>query len=143
MTSTGYINQARTTFWGTPKNIMDNYTSFFDPCPFPRPDWDGLAVDWLEKEKIYVNPPYNNIKPWAKKCVDTLEAARKDNMPVKIHLLVPVRTDTSYFHEYIYPYCKIHFIKGRLKFIDLTGSSNKPTYAPFPNMICVYSNERS
>ena len=55
----------------------------------------------------------------------TLEAARKENMPVKIHLLVPVRTDTSYFHEYIYPYCKIHFIKGRLKFIDLTGYNER------------------
>ena len=61
-------------------------------------------------------------------------------VPIEIHLLIPVRTDTKYFHEYIYPYCTLKFIKGRLKFRDLTGSSDKPTSAPFPNMICIYRN---
>ena len=49
-------------------------------------------------------------------------------------------TDTTYFHGYIYPYAKLDFIKGRLKFVDLTGVSKKPTSAPFPSMMCVFVN---
>ena len=58
----------------------------------------------------------------------------------KIHLLIPTRTSTTYFHEYIYPYTEIHFIKGRLKFRDLTGVSKKPTSAPFPSIMCIYKH---
>ena len=141
MSKTAYINQSKTNKWGTPKHIMDNYNTWYDPCPFPRAKWDGLVVDWLDKKQIYINPPYDNILPWAKKSKETLEAARKENKPIEIHLLIPVRTDTKYFHQYVYPYATIRFIKGRLKFVDLTGSSDKPTSAPFPNMICVYRND--
>ena len=61
--------------------------------------------------------------------------AKSNNQPVEIHLLIPARTDTTYFHEYIYPYAKLDFIKGLLKFRDLTGVSKKPTSAPFPSIV--------
>ena len=71
------------------------------------------------------------------KSAGTLLFAQEQGVPIEIHLLIPVRTDTK-IYEHIFPYCTIKFIKGRLKFRDLTGSSDKPTSAPFPNMICVY-----
>ena len=46
-----------------------------------------------------------------------------NNQPIEIHLLIPARTDTTYFHEYIYPYVKLDFIRARLTFVDLTGVS--------------------
>ena len=67
-----------------------------------------------------------------------LMMAKYTNQPIEIHLLIPARTDTAYFHEYISPYATLHFIQGRLKFRDLTGTSKKPTSAPFPSMVCVY-----
>ena len=69
-----------------------------------------------------------------------LMMAKYTNQPIEIHLLIPVRTDTAYFHDYIYPYATLHFIQGRLKFCDLTGVSKKPTSAPFPSMVCVYQH---
>ena len=48
--------------------------------------------------------------------------------------LLPARTDTKYFHEYIYNKHEIRFIKGRLKF---GGSKNS---APFPSMVVVMRN---
>ena len=66
--------------------------------------------------------------------------AKYTNQPIEIHLLIPARTDTTYFHEYIYPYAKLDFIKGRLKFRDLTGVSKKPTSAPFPSIVCIYKH---
>ena len=48
-------------------------------------------------------------------------------------LLIPARTDTRYFHEFIYHKAKeIRFVKGRLKF----GSAKNP--APFPSMIVIF-----
>ena len=47
--------------------------------------------------------------------------------------LLPARTDTEWFHMYIYNKAKeIRFIKGRLKF----GGCANP--APFPSMVVVF-----
>lgn len=46
-------------------------------------------------------------------------------------LLIPSRTDTRYFHDYIYQRSEIRFIKGRIKF---SGKDN----APFPSMIVIF-----
>ena len=50
-------------------------------------------------------------------------------------MLIPARTDTKAFHEYIYGKAEIRFIKGRLKF---GGSKNS---APFPSMVIVYQHK--
>lgn len=70
-----------------------------------------------------------------------------DNDPKKAHayaklilnnitvvLLIPARTDTVYFHDYIYlqPNVEIRFIRGRLKFGDGKNS------APFPSMVVIF-----
>lgn len=49
--------------------------------------------------------------------------------------LLPARTDTRWFHDFIYnkQNVEIRFIKGRLKFGDSKNS------APFPSMICVFN----
>ena len=51
-------------------------------------------------------------------------------------MLLPARTDTKWFHKYIYnnPKCEIRFIKGRLKF------GNSKNSAPFPSMIVIFDN---
>ena len=50
-------------------------------------------------------------------------------------MLIPARTDTRAFHEYIYNKAEIRFVKGWLKF---GGSKNS---APFPSMICIFRPE--
>lgn len=50
-------------------------------------------------------------------------------------MLIPARTDTSYFQDYIYNRSEIRFIPGRVKF----GDSN--TGAPFPSMIVIFRGE--
>lgn len=48
-------------------------------------------------------------------------------------MLIPARTDTRYFHDFIYHQAtEIRFIKGRLKF----GGQNNP--ASFPSMVVVF-----
>ena len=59
-----------------------------------------------------------------------VEKASKSNTTVV--MLLPSRTDTKWFHDYIYNKAEIRFIKGRLKF---KNSSNS---APFPSMIVIF-----
>lgn len=86
---------------------------------------DGLSLKW--DGIVWCNPPYGrNINKWIKKAVNAaLEWAT-------VVMLLPARTDTTWFHELIYRRAEIRFIRGRLKF----GGSNNA--APFPSMICIF-----
>ena len=99
----------------------DNYFRKTDPV-------DGLHMDWTGT--CWMNPPYGReIGKWIKKASE--EVQKKAHIIV---CLLPVRTDTKWFHEYIYgkPDVEIRFLKRRLKF---SGESNN---APFPNMIVIF-----
>jgi site-specific DNA-methyltransferase (adenine-specific) len=48
-------------------------------------------------------------------------------------MLLPARTDTKWFHDYIYQQAEIRFVKGRLKLGDSKNA------APFPSMVCVFN----
>lgn len=50
-------------------------------------------------------------------------------------MLIPARTDTKAFHEWIYGKAEVRFLRGRLKF---GGSKNS---APFPSMLVVYKSK--
>lgn len=123
--------------WNTPidfYNKLNNLYSFdLDPCSdnnnlktknFYTEKENGLIQKW--KGNVFCNPPYSNIKQWVKKCSE-----EKYNCNI-IVLLIPARTDTKYFHEYIYNQCDIEFIKGRLKF------GNSKNSAPFPSMLVFF-----
>lgn len=47
-------------------------------------------------------------------------------------MLLPARTDTRWFHDYIYGKAEVRFIRGRLKFGDRKNS------APFPSMVVIF-----
>ena len=47
-------------------------------------------------------------------------------------MLIPARTDTKYFHDYILHRSEIRFIKGRLRFGDSKMN------APFPSMVVIF-----
>ncbi|MFQ5532152.1 MAG: DNA N-6-adenine-methyltransferase, partial [Candidatus Nanoarchaeia archaeon] len=92
-------------------------------------------------ERVFVNPPYGReIKKWVKKC--WLES----NKAEVIVMLIPSRTDTSYFHDFIYNKAEIRFIRGRLKFIDLDykgkEEDRKMSPAPFPSMLVIFKTRQ-
>lgn len=119
--------------WRTPKGLyqeLDAEFNFdFDPCP-TNPQFDGLNVDWGSRN--FVNPPYGRqITAWIKK---GYEEAKKGKLVV---FLVPSRTDTKWWHEYLMKADEIRFIQGRLKF------DNYKTSAPFPSAIVIFKLEWS
>ena len=78
-------------------------------------------------ERAFVNPPYSEISKWVEKAY---YEAQTDNSIVV--LLIPARTDTRYFHNFILHRAEIRFISGRLKF------NNSKNNAPFPSMIVIF-----
>ena len=115
--------------WATPKSLYDilnkEFNFNFDPCPV-NPSFNGLLVDWGGRS--FVNPPYSReIGKWIKK---GYEEYLKGKIVV---FLIPSRTDTRYFHDFIMKATEIRFIKGRLCFDDC-GSP-----APFPSCIAIFN----
>jgi phage N-6-adenine-methyltransferase len=131
--------------WTTPQWLFDELNKEFeftlDPCSthenhkcnkYYTNEDDGLKQDW-SGEVVFVNPPYGNqLRIWVKKCH---EESQKPNTIVV--MLIPSRTDTSYFHDYIYNKAEIRFLRGRLKFGDSKNS------APFPSMIVVFNPNKN
>ena len=128
--------------WATPQNVFDALNAEFhftlDPCStddnakcakhYTKAD-DGLSKDWTG-ERVFCNPPYGREMPkWIAKCA---EHGMRGGVAV---MLIPARTDTKAFHEFIYHNAEIRFIRGRLKF---GGAKNS---APFPSMVVVFGGD--
>lgn len=126
--------------WATPKYIFDELNKEFDftldPCAdaknhkcekFFTKNENGLIQDWGGM-RLFCNPPYGReIYQWVEK---SYQEGHKENTLVV--LLVPARTDTKWFQDFVYHRSEIRFLKGRLKF---GGSKNS---APFPSMIVIF-----
>ena len=125
--------------WTTPIELFEELDREFhftlDPCAteqnakcenFYTLQQNGLKQNW-GGQRVFCNPPYSEIGSWVEKCY---REGSKDNTLVV--LLIPSRTDTRYFHNFIYQRCELRFVKGRLKFGD--GKSS----APFPSMIAIF-----
>ena len=124
--------------WMTPPHIIEEleneFGELYDPCPKNYDfSFDGLKITWSKDKVCFVNPPYSQIKEWVKKCYDEWKKGST------IVLLIPARTCTRYFHDYINDNAEIRFIKGRLKFIHPDGRNEKP--APFPSILCIFRGE--
>ena len=134
------LYSSKTELWGTPQKFFDELNKEFgfdlDPCALPSnakcarfftPEDNGLAQNW-GGAKVFCNPPYGKeISKWVRKCYE--ESKKPDTLVV---MLLPARTDTAYFHDYIYHKAEIRFIRGRLHFNESKHS------APFPSMVVIY-----
>lgn len=128
---------SKTVEWYTPHDLyqqLDREFNFtLDPCAtdenhkcdkYYTKETDGLTKEW-DGERVFMNPPYGReIGKWVKKASEARGGV--------VVCLLPARTDTKYFHDYIYNKAEIRFIKGRLKF----GGSK--TSAPFPSMVVIF-----
>lgn len=131
--------------WCTPQDLFDKLNHRFnfvlDAAAEPNnakcdlyytPETNGLAQSWDVGGAVFVNPPYGReIGKWVEKGYTEAQKG------LTIVMLIPARTDTKYFHEFIYNKAKIYFIRGRVHFTDEEGQSKGS--APFPSMVVVYN----
>ena len=125
--------------WATPQYVFDELNREFnftlDPCAninnhkcekYYTIEQNGVLQNW-SNERVFCNPPYSDISNWVEKAY--YESINNNALVV---LLIPARTDTRYFHNFIYNKAEVRFIKGRLKFGDSANS------APFPSMVVIF-----
>ena len=132
------LYSSKTDLWETPRNLFDILNDEFhfdiDVCALPEnakcdrfytPEQDGLSQPWIGN--CWCNPPYGReVGQWVKRAF--LASASGST----VVMLLPARTDTKWFHEYIYNKAEVRFLKGRLKF------GNSKNSAPFPSMIVIF-----
>ena len=128
MTFNKVMFSSENTHWKTPQALLlslkKEFGEMFDPCP-SNPTFDGLEIEW--KDVNFVNPPYGReISKW---CHKAYEEYCKGKIVV---MLIPSRTDTHWWHDYIMKAKEIRFLRGRLKF---SGHKNS---APFPSAVVVF-----
>ncbi len=127
-----------TDMWETPKDLFDKLDEEFefqtDVCAikqnakckrFYTPEQNGLKQIWTGV--CWCNPPYGSgIEKWMKKAYES---------SATVVCLVPARTDTKWFHDFVLGKAEIRFIRGRLKF------GNSKNSAPFPSMLVIYRKD--
>ena len=133
-----WLFTSKTDLRATPQSFFDILNQEFnfnlDPCATDEnhkcDKYFTEKDNWLEQNRdnqnVFVNPPY-----W-KTISKRVEKAYLARGGVVV-MLLPARTDTRYFHNYIYNKSEIRFIKWRLKFWDSKNS------APFPSMIVIFN----
>ena len=130
--------------WETPADLyaeLDQVYNFeLDVCASDQnhkaPRWyteseDGLTQPW--RGRVWCNPPYGRtVKLWVARAIWAVQS--QQTAPVAV-LLLPARTDTQWFHTYLYqrPGVTVQFLKGRLTFVGA------PSPAPFPSLLAVVS----
>lgn len=97
---------------------------------------DALKQPW-EHAFVWLNPPYSKCREFVGKA-----AAEAENGVTTV-CLVPSRTDTRWWHDYVWdrekhrprPGVEIRFVKGRLKFGGATAG------APFPSVVIIFRGQ--
>jgi phage N-6-adenine-methyltransferase len=124
--------------WETPPDLFEKLDHEFgftlDVCATPEnakcetfftKEQDALQQNWTGV--VWCNPPYGlALRQWIQK------AYASSRCGATVVCLLPNRSDTRWWHEYILPYAEIRFVRGRLKFNGV-GSS-----APFPSVLAVF-----
>lgn len=82
-----------------------------------------------------MNPPYGRAtRAWVKKASEA---------NALVCCLLPARTDTKWFHDYVLPKAKVvRFLRGRPKFLiggkPVLNDKGKPATGKFPSMVVVF-----
>jgi phage N-6-adenine-methyltransferase len=135
--------------WATPPALFERLYAVFgrfdlDPCsPTDDPrrapvralmhftaDDDGLSLSWHGRG--FVNPPYGReLKAWVHKGFCEVRERRA----IVVAMLLPARTDTTWWHEHVAGRADVFLLRGRLAFGDGEQS------APFPSALAVWGAE--
>lgn len=130
--------------WETPPDFFNRlheiYNFTVDACAtdnnkklanFWSPEQDGLSQSWA-KHRVWLNPPYQNRKPgqidWVRKAFTEV----RENGCELVACLLPARTDTKLFHDYVMKASTVLFVRGRLRFVGA------PASAVFPSMVVLF-----
>ena len=147
--NTAVMYSSKTDEWETPRLLFERLDRefYFSVDAAATADnakcatWYGATLDALALDRwaappaaIWLNPPYSECRAFMAK------AAAEARKGCTVVCLVPSRTDTSWWHDYVWdteqhrprPGVEVRFIRGRIKFGEATSG------APFPSVLVVF-----
>lgn len=126
MTTGPTINRHRSKQdYSTPKNFMDAVVKRFGPIyydlaaspdnsksvHFYTEEENSLNQDWHMLDGVlWLNPPFNNITPWARKCAEEADGG------ARILFLTPASIGSNWFCNYVHRKAMVLSLNGRLCF---------------------------
>ncbi len=137
----GIIKQPITHEWETPLDFYNALDAEFGFCldaaasldntlcqNFYTSEMDGLRFDWTWADgAVWCNPPYGTqIGKWVAK------AHQEAQKGATVVVLIPARTETTWWHEHCMKAAEIRLVRGRLRFSGATVN------APFPSAVVVF-----
>ncbi len=136
--NTKTLFSSQTGEWETPQELYDKLDKEFgfdlDACAtgsnakcsrYYTKQEDALQQPW--EGNVWCNPPYSRqVGRWVKKAYDEAQNG------ATVVMLLFARTDTQWFHDYIYNKAEVRFLKGRLRF------NGCKVNAPAPSMVVVF-----
>lgn len=162
MSNIAACHSHKTDRWSTPRDLYDDlYHEFggFDLDAAATADnalcnlWlgpgstlgeDALRASWRVGNRpgpdvVWLNPPYSRCAEFIAKAAREAHAGH-----CTVVCLLPARTDTRYFHQFIWdrdrhtprPGVEVRFLKGRLRFSDAGVPSRSG--APFPSLLVIF-----
>lgn len=125
--------------WATPPSVFDPLNAEFgftlDVCA----STENTKVEWFFDEQAdalnlpwgngvcWMNPPYGrDLGRWVQKAYESSQGG------ATVVCLVPARTDTAWWHDWVEGKAETRFVRGRIKF---NGALKD---APFPSVVLVY-----
>lgn len=131
--------------WATPPELVRALEAEFgpfdlDPCCLPdtakAPRYyteadNGLLRPWFGR--VFLNPPYSKPSIWLEKAISETTTTGGADLVVA---LLPVSSDTRWFHRLVIDKAEIRFIQGRVRFL---GWERTPIPAPkAPSLYAIY-----
>lgn len=91
------------------------------------PEMNSLTQNWyvLSPGLCWLNPPYAQITPWARKCAEEVQ------LGARILLLVPFSGGANWFKDLVWPYADVYSI-GRLVFDNCYDKRGQLITTPYP-----------
>lgn len=88
---------------------------------------NGLIQPWTGT--VWCNPPYGRgIDSWVRKGYESGQVG------AIVVMLIPARTDTRYWHDFVMHAAEVRLLRGRLVF----GAGEARANAPFPSALVVF-----
>jgi transcriptional regulator with XRE-family HTH domain len=85
---------------------------------------DGLTEPWSGR-MVFLNPPFSELLKWLRRAHAQWSAGNVET----VICLVPVRTDSAWFHETLSADADIYLLQGRVRFLDSRGRSQNTPFS--------------
>lgn len=95
---------------------------------------DGLSQRWNARA-VFMNPPYGrDLGRWVQKAHEEVTAGRAG----VVVCLIPARTDTGYWHDYVMAAAEVRLVRRRITFGgSIRHGRDRAAAAPFPSAVVV------